>query len=1189
MKLRTATCLASMLVSMSSYGGGFVSESATEFHSTGDFDGDGREDQIIVDKATGTYRIGYQLVVDVFTWTQPRGSGLTEITGCAVGKLRPPSVGVTARDALAVTSGPANRIAICSAEDAFLASNPVDVFPANRGTFTVVATDIGGAGNSPDYDDLLAVSWWNGINDYKFETIRGGATHPTEGVSSSPYQWASGNAVKLQVGGNPVVGFTSRGEAGGRFRFYNPMFNPVEQVSNNLFVGPETQWVSGFFGGSNFATLLEYERGSTQLHTHAVSFVANNYNLANAVTFTMAGSLDFAVVLDGPSDTRILLILDAGQAVQILDFDGVNAPVVAMTIFAPPGLEFTGATAVAGGHLQLYSGAIGSGRSTQFDYYKRSGVTYALQQTGNLAVPLLHSGRRSLLVFSDEPFANLDARLLASLPGGDWTSDGGLLPGNLVFTAESFVSSTAGLGNPQSIDLGSPPMGATWAMPNQHREDVSVVNLSGNPAGVPSVQAIPSAGEFTRAVQIMFQAEAGTDLIFYRTGLDQAWGTRIGSGAGPLLTTTATLQFYAQRGPVQSPITTRSYRLPAPENLDSDGDRVPDFVELANGMNPLGGSDSDADGTDDFTELLDGTNPLSPLPARIDTDGDGFTDTQEMLAGTDANDASSVPPLRGGFSLEATVRMFVSGGASGHWPIAGSIITARMCDGLPLATDACESSFLHIPPAAVAHFASLNPSLESPLIVLSTPSTFVSTAPTVRHGAELFSVVATPQNLAPAAINYVPGSGPAAWIAAAQAARAAVIQPSATATLSPAHTLSGLLIEAKLRSIFADRNVPNAARLTLFGFSVADERCIPLLPEQGAAPGPIPISPALLATLEQRQSELLPGYDLRSLATVVTDAVLNGATAEVAALRKLAFDLYEKYEDLLAPLAGGALNPSALAYSPANMLRCFLVSNPLPADYLAVTALTPAELLSAAAAPALIHGLVQPRATRTATLTVGVTSFEGTTTILNEASVPQTVALVQSTGERWRFNHGFHPAVGSVILVLGYTDATVPLGAAAALEVISANVLSVPENLAGSDADQDGLADAWELAFFGTLSQTGAGDFDSDGQNNSAEFAAGTDPSDGIAAPAPTLLASLHVPELEISQPEAGVILLGWNYPEQASSAVRFSIECSPSLSEPGFEPVSASIYQPQPGTWIARVVQTEPERCFFRLRITER
>ena len=58
------------------------------------------------------------------------------------------------------------------------------------------------------------------------------------------------------------------------------------------------------------------------------------------------------------------------------------------------------------------------------------------------------------------------------------------------------------------------------------------------------------------------------------------------------------------------------------------------------------------------------------------------------------------------------------------------------------------------------------------------------------------------------------------------------------------------------------------------------------------------------------------------------------------------------------------------------------------------------------------------------------------------------------------------------------------------------NEFSIP-----GDVDGDGLLDAWEIQYFGSLSQGPAGDFDNDGSSNLAEFEAGSDPADPASQP----------------------------------------------------------------------------------------
>lgn len=61
----------------------------------------------------------------------------------------------------------------------------------------------------------------------------------------------------------------------------------------------------------------------------------------------------------------------------------------------------------------------------------------------------------------------------------------------------------------------------------------------------------------------------------------------------------------------------------------------------------------------------------------------------------------------------------------------------------------------------------------------------------------------------------------------------------------------------------------------------------------------------------------------------------------------------------------------------------------------------------------------------------------------------------------------------------------------------------------GTDSDHDGLDDEWEIAWFGSLDRTGAGDFDGDGLSDAAEFKIGSNPTNGKSCLAVFTLSSV--------------------------------------------------------------------------------
>ncbi|PYJ56404.1 MAG: hypothetical protein DME24_22365 [Verrucomicrobia bacterium] len=133
------------------------------------------------------------------------------------------------------------------------------------------------------------------------------------------------------------------------------------------------------------------------------------------------------------------------------------------------------------------------------------------------------------------------------------------------------------------------------------------------------------------------------------------------------------------------------------------------------------------------------------------------------------------------------------------------------------------------------------------------------------------------------------------------------------------------------------------------------------------------------------------------------------------------------------------------------------------------------------------------------------------------------------------------------------------------------NLLRFADTL-NADSDNDGMADSWELSFFGGLSRDGLGDFDSDGMPDVAEFLAGTLPND----PNSVLQLSRNVTVTQTTT------TLQWS----AVAGKVYRVQYKDSLSDPGWNDLPGDVTATGgTASQIDTTVTSGPQR-FYRVQL---
>ncbi|HKX62363.1 MAG TPA: hypothetical protein VJS65_10970, partial [Verrucomicrobiae bacterium] len=735
----------------------------------------------------------------------------------------------------------------------------------------------------------------------------------------------------------------------------------------------------------------------------------------------------------------------------------------------------------------------------------------------------------NVFLFVNKPFVHPSPRLVGSLNAADWSSRLQTTnpPGQISLFAERFVNSAQGLDNPVSRNLGVAPAGAGYGLPNQIADSFSLLSFS--PAigsEVAEVNISPKPGHYALGVSVSFSKSAGTNaVIFYRLA-GENWKIYVNQVV-PLFKDT-TISYFALAGGKKSTIRTASYTFDKPPaQLDSDGDGVPDFVELG-----MGGDDA-------------------ALHSK-DSDGDGYSDLAEILAGTGHPPGFNGDPYNANITPTNAPRadeLSAFDWAVSPRALAGVVPGLMSCQtGTVVSAFDLHGGLLNTRPAtpffniAISYYSNLFADVGQRLYLAATEPHFdvrtnntgFPTNADTRVGRELLRFVPVPELATSLQINYTYGGGTLAqetanWIAAAQAAQAAIVHPVLFNDLTHDDTLVSLLCERKIGDLLLARGLMAPTnQITLFPFRQQDA---------GRFNPPHTNLLALETNLVLNTGEpdpAFPGYKLVDIYNSISLSVTSPPTAQVLKLRSLAAEIYR------ISAVSNNVAPGVYA-SPVDTLRSFIAGEPLNSNYLAATTLSAADLAGAASGTEQILAAVAQRPTTNLTLRVRADSFAGNCVIL-ETLTGGFRSLVLPDGTPFKFPVAFQLVPDSEVEIFAYTDRT-PTCGSATLEVISLNVSAFPA-VSSTDANGNLLADAWECLY---LVSNPNGDDDHDGASNLKEFLDGTDPHNALSIGGED---DATPPVVNIEPGQGGQINLSWHWPPLYAGKMRFDLVSTDALGQ---------------------------------------
>lgn len=551
----------------------------------------------LVDKATGIVRFGTMTSGGIVTFPQVVPTGISAVSDVASGIVNPTG------EEILLTAPAANRI--------------MRVINTPSGAFASLFSPVVGIGLSGVSESettasrrLIISSLANGAVPVRVE-VRQSASGQL--VSQATH---SDPAVRLEPMTNPAdgvrigIGLVIRGTETEILVIEPPVNRRISDILTGSF-----DMITDVLGSAGGRHIVVFQKGSATAHilTAALPITKNSSFTKAIITLPFPVSVLLRVPCGGPSpltDGLIALADDGSKAEWLRVSAAGNGVFPADHTFTPDsGVALTGLLPLASGVVQL-SGTQAGAVASSFKGMTFDGSNWVVRSSGGLpSLPGAGTTAATLLFLNTVPEESPGAQVIGMQNAPDWTrrTDASPTPASVV--RESFVSSTSGLRFTTTQGL-IPPVGTSFVVTNQVDPAMSVSVLGGAEAPfTPSLAIEPPSGSFEESFQVTASFDSSAYKLLFRrdAGEWKDW-----PGTLPVAYTT-TLQFTLVNltgTPNSGPVQTRSYLFTANKltSQDSDGDGVPDFVELALGLDPFSGPDGDGDGVSDLDEIVKGSS-----------------------------------------------------------------------------------------------------------------------------------------------------------------------------------------------------------------------------------------------------------------------------------------------------------------------------------------------------------------------------------------------------------------------------------------------------------------------------------------------------------------------------------------------------------------------------------------------------